>query len=65
MRPATSPYLITAPTESQRCYEMCVQVPGLRMRERERVRPWIRITADDQTEAVTLAAGMTVDREDR
>lgn len=59
-RPAQSPYLITAPSEHVRVYEMAV-LYRLKAMTPRKVYPWIRISADDRTGEVTLAAGMRVE----
>ena len=64
MRPAKSPYLITAPTEHERCYALVVALPHLRPQKSYALKPWLRITANCQTDEITVAAGITCKRED-
>ena len=59
---AKSPYLVTAPSADERCYELSVQLIGLKTNSRYRAHPWLRITANCQTDAITVAAGIRVER---
>lgn len=61
MRRSSSPYLVTAPTPEQRCYELIVPLVLVAHRP-YRVTPWLRITCDRETQEITCAAGMRVER---
>lgn len=60
-RPATSRCDVTAPTEDERHYDLDVDLK-LRVHDRYRVKPWLRITANCATEEVTMAAGLRIER---
>ena len=63
--PSRSALLITAPDDDTRRYDLCVTVPHLRTFARVQAVPWIRVTANCQTDEVTLAAGIKILRADR
>lgn len=61
--PARSAYLITAPTDAVRQYDLIVRVPHLRVTARYTTQPWVRIVANTDTGDVLLAAGIKVMRQ--
>lgn len=60
--PALSPVEITSPSPTEKRYDMRVLVPHLKANARYTTHPWLRITANSQTEAIMLAAGISVRR---
>ena len=53
--------LITAPSDTERVFDLSVRVARAEIRKtyiRVSIEPWIRIRADEQTGAVTIACGL-------
>ena len=59
---ASSKYVITAPSEAEIRYDLDVVVLGLRVAETYRLVPWLRITANKETDEVTCSAGIRGER---
>lgn len=60
-RRALGAMLITAPTDAERMYDLAVRVARAEIRKtyiRVSIAPWIRIRANEETGAVTLACGL-------
>ena len=63
-QPSKSAYLITAPSATERRYDLSVTVPHLKPARQVLLQPWLRITANVETEEITCAAGIKARKPD-